>query len=198
MMLLEQKGRQIALIGGSGSGKSTVLKLLFRYYEVGSGSITINGVDIREFDVRSLRKHLSIIPQDTVLFNDTIAFNIGYGKPDSTREEIEAVARKAELHDVIMSWPKGYDTMVGERGLKISGGEKQRVSIARALLKDAPIILLDEGAFCLFILLLFALLTAFFSSRQQQARWMQTRNAEYCARLRRSLRIARLSSLRIG
>jgi ABC-type multidrug transport system fused ATPase/permease subunit len=111
-------------VGSSGSGKSTILKLLFRFYDCDKGQITINDVPIQNLSLSDLRSHIAVIPQDTVLFNETIRYNIVYGKLDATDEEIESAAKKADIHDAIMGWPKQYDTMVGERGLKISGGEK--------------------------------------------------------------------------
>lgn len=122
-----------------------MLKLLFRFFDAQHGVIRLNGVDIKEYTVESLRSSIAVIPQDTVLFNDTIRYNIAYGRPGATEAEIYDAARRADIHEAILSWPNGYDTVVGERGLKISGGEKQRVSIARAILKDAPIILMDEA-----------------------------------------------------
>ncbi len=138
-------GRTVAVVGPSGSGKSTLARLLYRFYDVGEGSITIDGQDIRTITQSSLRQAIGIVPQDTVLFNDTVAYNIAYGRPGATREEIEAAARAARIHDFIVSTPKGYDTAVGERGLKLSGGEKQRVAIARTLLKNPPIMIFDEA-----------------------------------------------------
>jgi ATP-binding cassette subfamily B protein len=119
--------------------------LLFRFYDVGQGHIRINGVDIRDLTQSSLRQAIGIVPQDTVLFNDTVLHNIGYGRPGATREAIEAAAKAARIHDFIVSTPKGYDTVVGERGLKLSGGEKQRVAIARTLLKNPQILVFDEA-----------------------------------------------------
>ncbi|KZT56170.1 hypothetical protein CALCODRAFT_544293 [Calocera cornea HHB12733] len=141
------KGKHVALVGESGSGKSTVMRLLFRFYDLkeGEGRILIDGKDIRDVTQKSLRRNIGVVPQDSVLFNETIAFNIGYGKFDATEEEIEAAARAAQMHDRIMSFPDQYQTKVGERGVKLSGGEKQRVAIARTLLKDPPILLLDEA-----------------------------------------------------
>ncbi len=138
-------GHTIALVGPSGSGKSTIGRLLFRFYDVTSGAIRIDGQDIRDVTLSSLHKAIGVVPQDTVLFNDTIYYNIAYGRPDATREEVIAAARAAKIHDFVMSLPDGYNTTVGERGLKLSGGEKQRVGIARTLLKDPPILLLDEA-----------------------------------------------------
>ena len=138
-------GRTLALVGASGGGKSTVGRLLFRFYDVGGGAIRIDGQDLREVTQESLHAAIGVVPQDTVLFNDTIRYNIAYGRPDASVAEIEAAARAASIHDFIASLPEGYDTQVGERGLKLSGGEKQRVGIARTLLKDPPILLLDEA-----------------------------------------------------
>ncbi len=138
-------GTQLAVVGPSGAGKSTLSRLLFRFYEPQSGRITIDGQDIAEVAQTSLRAAIGIVPQDTVLFNDTIGYNIGYGRDGATQEEIEAAARGAAIHDFVMAIPGGYDARVGERGLKLSGGEKQRVAIARTLLKDPPILILDEA-----------------------------------------------------
>jgi ABC-type transport system involved in Fe-S cluster assembly fused permease/ATPase subunit len=138
-------GETVAVVGPSGSGKSTIARLLFRFYEVTGGAILIDGQDLREVTQESLRAAIGMVPQDTVLFNDTIYYNIAYGRPDATREEVEAAARAAQIHDFIARLPKGYATTVGERGLKLSGGEKQRVGIARTLLKDPPILILDEA-----------------------------------------------------
>ena len=140
-------GKTVAVVGPSGAGKSTLARLLYRFYDVapGAGRITIDGQDIRAVTQASLRAAIGIVPQDTVLFNDTVAYNIGYGRPESSQAEIEAAARAAHIHDFIASTPKGYDTMVGERGLKLSGGEKQRVAIARTLLKNPPILIFDEA-----------------------------------------------------
>jgi ABC-type transport system involved in Fe-S cluster assembly fused permease/ATPase subunit len=138
-------GTSTAVVGHSGSGKSTLSRLLFRFYDIQSGGIAIDGQDIRAVTQTSLRKAIGIVPQDTVLFNDTIEYNIGYGKPDASREEIVAAAKAAYIHDFIESLPDGYATMVGERGLKLSGGEKQRVAIARTLLKNPAILIFDEA-----------------------------------------------------
>ncbi|HET6630775.1 MAG TPA: ABC transporter ATP-binding protein/permease [Woeseiaceae bacterium] len=138
-------GGTVAVVGHSGSGKSTLTRLLFRFYDVGSGRITIDGRDIRDYTQSSLRSAIAIVPQDTVLFNDTIFYNIRYGRTDATREEVERAARAAHIHDFIMAMPDGYETEVGERGLKLSGGEKQRVAIARALLKNPAILIFDEA-----------------------------------------------------
>lgn len=138
-------GKTVAVVGPSGSGKSTLARLMFRFYDVQQGRITINGQDIRQVTQHSVRKALGIVPQDTVLFNDTVAYNIGYGRTGSTQDEIETAAKAARIHDFIASTPKGYATSVGERGLKLSGGEKQRVAIARTLLKNPPILVFDEA-----------------------------------------------------
>ena len=138
-------GQRVAIVGATGSGKSTVGRLLFRFYDVTGGAIRIDGQDIREVTQESLHSAIGVVPQDTVLFNDTIRYNIAYGLDDATQEQIEEVARAAQIHDFIRSLPEGYETQVGERGLKLSGGEKQRVGIARTLLKDPPILLLDEA-----------------------------------------------------
>ena len=138
-------GKTVAVVGPSGSGKSTLARLLYRFYDVQAGKILIAGQDIRSVTQASVRRAIGIVPQDTVLFNDTVAYNIRYGKPDASDAEVEQAARAAHIHDFIMSTPKGYATMVGERGLKLSGGEKQRVAIARTLLKDPPILIFDEA-----------------------------------------------------
>ena len=138
-------GKTVAVVGPSGSGKSTLARLMFRFYDVQHGRITINGQEIRQVTQHSVRKALGIVPQDTVLFNDTVAYNIGYGLTGATPTEIETAAKAARIHDFIVSTPKGYATSVGERGLKLSGGEKQRVAIARTLLKDPPILVFDEA-----------------------------------------------------
>ena len=138
-------GKTVAVVGPSGSGKSTLARLMFRFYDVQGGRISIAGQDIREVTQASVRQAIGIVPQDTVLFNDTVQYNIAYGRAGATREEVEAAARAARIHDFIVSTPKGYDTMVGERGLKLSGGEKQRVAIARTLLKNPPILIFDEA-----------------------------------------------------
>ena len=138
-------GTRTAIVGPSGAGKSTIGRILFRFYEISGGRVTIDGQDIRDVTQGSLRAAIGIVPQDTVLFNDTIRFNIGYGREGASDGEIEAAARAARIHDFITGLPDGYDTVVGERGLKLSGGEKQRVAIARTLLKNPPILLLDEA-----------------------------------------------------
>ena len=138
-------GHTVAVVGASGAGKSTLSRLLFRFYDVNSGGILIDGQDIRTLTQSSLRAGIGIVPQDTVLFNDTIYHNIVYGRPGATREEVVQAAQSAHIHAFIESLPQGYDTMVGERGLKLSGGEKQRVAIARAMLKNPPILIFDEA-----------------------------------------------------
>jgi ATP-binding cassette subfamily B protein len=138
-------GTMLAVVGPSGAGKSTLSRLLFRFYEPGAGRITIDGQDICEVTQASLRAALGIVPQDTVLFNDSVGYNIGYGRDGASQADIEGAARGAAIHDFIMSLPEGYEARVGERGLKLSGGEKQRVAIARTLLKDPPILILDEA-----------------------------------------------------
>jgi ATP-binding cassette subfamily B protein len=138
-------GTTTAVVGHSGSGKSTLSRLLFRFYDIQSGKITIDGQEINQLQQSSLRKFIGIVPQDTVLFNDTIGYNIRYGRPDATHEEVENAARTAHIHEFIMSLPDGYQTAVGERGLKLSGGEKQRVAIARTLLKNPALIIFDEA-----------------------------------------------------
>jgi ATP-binding cassette subfamily B protein len=138
-------GKTVAVVGPSGSGKSTLARLLYRFYDVQGGRITVHGHDVRSLTQDSLRRAVGIVPQDTVLFNDTVAYNIAYGRPEATQADVEAVARAARIHDFISHTPKGYATMVGERGLKLSGGEKQRVAIARTLLKNPPILVFDEA-----------------------------------------------------
>ena len=138
-------GRTLAIVGPSGAGKSTIARILFRFYDVQAGRILIDGQDIGQVTQASLRAAIGIVPQDMVLFNDTVGYNIGYGRAGATQTEIEEAARAASIHDFIMRLPQGYDTRVGERGLKLSGGEKQRVAIARTLLKDPPVLVLDEA-----------------------------------------------------
>ncbi|MFS0738004.1 ABC transporter ATP-binding protein/permease [Sphingomonas sp. 1P06PA] len=138
-------GHTLAVVGPSGAGKSTLARLLFRFYDATGGRVLIDGQDISTVSQASLRRQIGIVPQDTVLFNDTIGYNIGYGRDGAGQDEIEAAARGAAIHDFIMSLPQGYATRVGERGLKLSGGEKQRVAIARTLLKDPPVLILDEA-----------------------------------------------------
>ncbi|MDA8585227.1 ABC transporter ATP-binding protein/permease [Rhodobacteraceae bacterium] len=138
-------GQTVAIVGPSGSGKSTIGRLLFRFYDVAGGSLKIDGQDVREITQKSLHSSVGVVPQDTVLFNDTIHYNIAYGRSDASEAEIRDAAKAAKIHEFILSLPDGYDTTVGERGLKLSGGEKQRVGIARTLLKNPPILLLDEA-----------------------------------------------------
>jgi len=138
-------GKTVAIVGPSGAGKSTISRLLFRFYEISAGRVTIDGQDIRDVTQASLRGAIGMVPQDTVLFNDTIRYNIRYGRWDATDEEVEEAARLAQIHDFISRSPQGYATEVGERGLKLSGGEKQRVAIARTILKSPPILVLDEA-----------------------------------------------------
>ncbi|TMM54249.1 ABCB family ABC transporter ATP-binding protein/permease [Sulfitobacter sabulilitoris] len=140
-----EPGEMVAIVGSTGSGKSTVGRLLFRFYDVNGGALRIDGQDVRDVTQESLHAAIGVVPQDTVLFNDTIRYNIAYGRDGATQDEIVAAARAAQIHDFITALPDGYDTTVGERGLKLSGGEKQRVGIARTLLKDPPILLLDEA-----------------------------------------------------
>ena len=138
-------GHTVAVVGASGAGKSILARLLFRFYDVNEGGIYVDGQDIRGVTQTSLRAAIGIVPQDTVLFNDTIYYNIAYGRPDATRDEVIAAAQSAHIHHFIESLPQGYDSMVGERGLKLSGGEKQRVAIARAILKNPKILIFDEA-----------------------------------------------------
>jgi ATP-binding cassette subfamily B protein len=138
-------GKMVAIVGPSGAGKSTISRILFRFYDIQSGRVTIDGTDIRDVTQESLRAAIGVVPQDTVLFNDTIFYNIRYGRPDAADEEIYAAARMAQIDGFIRTLPQGYKTMVGERGLKLSGGEKQRVAIARTILKGPPILMLDEA-----------------------------------------------------
>jgi ATP-binding cassette, subfamily B, heavy metal transporter len=138
-------GKMVAIVGPSGAGKSTVSRILLRFYDVAGGRVTIDGQDIRHVTQLSLRAALGVVPQDTVLFNDTVLYNIRYGRPDATDEEVHEAARLAQIDSFIRALPQGYSTMVGERGLKLSGGEKQRVAIARTILKSPPILLLDEA-----------------------------------------------------
>ena len=138
-------GKTVAVVGASGAGKSTLARLLYRFYDVTGGRITLDRQDIRQVTQASLRRAIGIVPQDTVLFNDTVGYNIGYGRTGASTAEVEAAARAAHIHTFISSTPKGYATMVGERGLKLSGGEKQRVAIARTLLKNPPVLIFDEA-----------------------------------------------------
>ena len=138
-------GKTVAVVGPSGAGKSTLARLLYRFFDIGNGAITIDGQDLRRVTQASLRQAIGIVPQDTVLFNDTVEYNIAYGRPGASREEVVAAASAAHIHSFIAATPKGYDTRVGERGLKLSGGEKQRVAIARTLLKNPPVLIFDEA-----------------------------------------------------
>tara|TARA_R110000787_G_scaffold5372_5_gene19646 strand:+ start:211 stop:2061 length:1851 start_codon:yes stop_codon:yes gene_type:complete len=143
--LTAEPGQMVAIVGSTGSGKSTIGRLLFRFYDVNGGSLTIDGQDVRDVTQASLHRQIGVVPQDTVLFNDTIGYNIAYGRDGATQDDIVAAAKAAQIHDFIVALPDGYETSVGERGLKLSGGEKQRVGIARTLLKNPPILLLDEA-----------------------------------------------------
>jgi ATP-binding cassette subfamily B (MDR/TAP) protein 7 len=138
-------GKKIAIVGPSGCGKSTILRLLFRYYDVQTGRITIDGQDIRDVSLDSLRRAIGVVPQDTPLFNNTIMHNIHYGNLEKSEEEVKEAARKAHIHESVEGWPEGYATMVGERGMMISGGEKQRLAVARLILKDPPLLFFDEA-----------------------------------------------------
>ncbi|BDG74826.1 ABCB family ABC transporter ATP-binding protein/permease [Roseomonas fluvialis] len=140
-----EPGRMLAIVGPTGAGKSTISRLLFRFYDATGGAVTVDGQDVRGVTQSSLRAAMGVVPQDTVLFNDTIRYNIAYGRPGATDEEVEAAARAAQVHDFVLRLPEGYATRVGERGLKLSGGEKQRVAIARTILKDPRILILDEA-----------------------------------------------------
>ena len=135
----------VAIVGASGSGKSTLARLIFRFYDVCNGQISIDGTNITSLKQLNLREQIGIVPQDTVLFNESIYYNIAYGKPDATKKDVIEVAKASKLHTFIVSLDKGYDTIVGERGLKLSGGEKQRVGIARTILKNPPILIFDEA-----------------------------------------------------
>ena len=139
-----KEGKTVAFVGASGCGKSTILRILYRFYEPDAGGVSLGGTDIRDLTADSVRKSIAVVPQDTPLFNDTIGYNIHYGDLNASFDEVVEAAKKAHIHDTIMSFPDGYDTVVGERGLKVSGGEKQRVALARAILKKAPIMLCDE------------------------------------------------------
>jgi ATP-binding cassette subfamily B protein len=142
-------GKTVAVVGSSGAGKSTLARLMYRFYDVSNrgegGRVLIAGQDIAAVTQSSVRRAIGIVPQDTVLFNDTVAYNIAYGRPGASMEQVQDAARAARIHDFIASTPKGYETMVGERGLKLSGGEKQRVAIARTLLKNPPVLIFDEA-----------------------------------------------------
>jgi len=138
-------GQTVAVVGPTGAGKSTLSRILFRFYDIEGGNVTVDGQSLTDITQESLRKSIGIVPQDTVLFNDTIGYNISYARPQATQADIEAAAKAAQIHDFITGLPKGYETTVGERGLKLSGGEKQRVAIARTLLKNPAILILDEA-----------------------------------------------------
>src|SRR5213075_985155 len=138
-------GKTVAVVGPSGAGKSTISRILYRFYDIRDGSVTIDGQDIRDVTQASLRRVIGIVPQDTVLFNDTVKYNIAYGRIGASEAEIREAAAHAQIDKFIKELPLGYDAMVGERGLKLSGGEKQRVAIARTILKNPPILLLDEA-----------------------------------------------------
>jgi ATP-binding cassette subfamily B protein len=138
-------GKTLAIVGASGAGKSTISRLLFRFYDVTGGAVKIDGQDLRDVTQSSVRAAIGIVPQDTVLFNDTIYYNIAYGRPSATKEEVEEAARLARIHEFVLSLPDGYQTRVGERGLKLSGGERQRVSIARTILKRPKLLVFDEA-----------------------------------------------------
>jgi ATP-binding cassette subfamily B protein len=138
-------GGSVAIVGPTGAGKSTISRLLFRFYDVTGGRVLIDGHDVRDLTQDSLRAAMGVVPQDTVLFNDTIRYNIAYGRPGASAAEIEHAAKLAQVHDFVLRLPDGYDTRVGERGLKLSGGEKQRVAIARSILKNPRILILDEA-----------------------------------------------------
>jgi ATP-binding cassette subfamily B protein len=138
-------GKMVAIVGPSGAGKSTVSRILFRFYDISRGRVLIDGQNIKDVTQASLRAAIGMVPQDTVLFNDTIEYNILYGKPDASPAEVREAARLAQIHELIVTLPQGYDALVGERGLKLSGGEKQRVAIARTILKSPPILMLDEA-----------------------------------------------------
>ncbi|MFT9257288.1 MAG: ATP-binding cassette domain-containing protein, partial [Acetobacter sp.] len=136
---------KVAIVGSTGAGKSTISRLLFRFYDVSSGAVLLDDHDVRDYRQADLRAAIGVVPQDTVLFNDTIGYNIAYGRLGATQDEVEQAARLAQIHDFIASLPDGYKTRVGERGLKLSGGEKQRVAIARTILKDPRVLVLDEA-----------------------------------------------------
>jgi len=139
-----KEGKTVALVGSSGCGKSTIFRLLYRFYDANGGTITMGGRDINDLTAESVRKSIAVVPQDTVLFNETIQYNINYGDLNASLDEVVQAAKRAHIHDTIMSFPDKYNTVVGERGLKLSGGEKQRVAIARAILKKSPILICDE------------------------------------------------------
>ena len=140
-----EAGRKLAIVGPTGAGKSTISRLLFRFYDTTGGRVLVDGQDVRDLTQSSLRAAIGVVPQDTVLFNETIRYNIAYGRPGASQEAIEHAARLAQVHDFVLHLPDGYDTRVGERGLKLSGGEKQRIAIARTILKDPRILILDEA-----------------------------------------------------
>ncbi|VVM23068.1 Lipid A export ATP-binding/permease protein MsbA [uncultured Gammaproteobacteria bacterium] len=140
-----EAGQKVAIVGQSGAGKSTLAKLLFRFYDVDSGKILIDGQDIKTHNQHSVQSAIGVVPQDTVMFNESIYYNIAYGKQGATQQEVEAAAKSAFMDKFIEALPQGYDTLVGERGLKLSGGEKQRMAIARVLLKNPPILIFDEA-----------------------------------------------------
>jgi ATP-binding cassette subfamily B protein len=140
-----EKGKSVAIVGPSGAGKSTIINLIPRLYDVTEGSVSFDGVDVRKLDLGFLRRSVGVVTQDTYLFNGTVRENLLYAKPEATREELEEACRKANIHDFIAAQPEGYDTVVGNRGLKLSGGEKQRLSIARVLLKDPALLIFDEA-----------------------------------------------------
>jgi ABC-type multidrug transport system fused ATPase/permease subunit len=140
-----EPGSRIAVVGPSGCGKSTLLRLLYRFYDPASGNVYVDGQNIRDVDLMSLRRSIGVVPQDTSLFNETLLYNIAYGNPSVDRDQVIEVAKLAQIHEKIMEMPQGYDTVVGERGLKLSGGEKQRVAIARMLLKNPSIVVCDEA-----------------------------------------------------
>lgn len=138
-------GQKVAIVGSSGCGKSTILRLLFRFYDADSGRILIDDTDIRDVSLQSLRKAIGVVPQDTPLFNNTIEHNIRYGNMDASTEEVKTAAKRARVHDIVEGLPDGYQTMVGERGMMISGGEKQRLAVSRLILKDPPLLFFDEA-----------------------------------------------------
>lgn len=138
-------GKKVAFIGGSGSGKTTIIRLMYRFFEPQQGRVIVAGQDVRDIDVDSLRQAISVVPQDPVLFNNTIDYNLQYGDFNASIDRVREASSMAELHESIQRWPNAYQTQVGERGLKLSGGEKQRVAIARAIVKNSPILIFDEA-----------------------------------------------------